>query len=136
MHCVHDSQAGATNALSLTTSPPPPHVHCFISFTASHTIRAVYGGTFLAGGGLRAFQTGTFASSSIVDQLTFKEMGLLSWLIVDAAINWGGWALAVLFKVGGLPRLAPIGSMVATSSRQGKLKSRSALVAFHAVCVS
>jgi hypothetical protein len=26
-----------------------------------------------------------------MDQLTFKEMGLLSWLIVDVAIQWGGW---------------------------------------------
>jgi hypothetical protein len=71
-----------------------------VIFTASHTIRAAYGSSFLAGTGLRAFQTGTFSSSSIVDQLTFKEMGLLSWLIIDVAIQWGGWAVAVLFKVG------------------------------------
>lgn len=37
---------------------------------------------------------------SALDQATFKEMGLLSWLIVDLAINWGGWAVSAVLKVG------------------------------------
>jgi hypothetical protein len=41
----------------------------------------------------------TLASNSALAQLQFKEMGMLSWLIVDLAINWGGWALATAFKV-------------------------------------
>jgi hypothetical protein len=46
----------------------------------------------------RALATST--SADIIAQLQFKEMGLLSWLIVDFAINWGGWAVATLLKVG------------------------------------
>jgi hypothetical protein len=43
----------------------------------------------------------SFASSAaIIDQVTFKEMGLLSWLLVDVAIQWGGWAVSALLKVG------------------------------------
>lgn len=30
-----------------------------------------------------------------------REMGLLSWLLVDLAINWAGWALAAPLKVSG-----------------------------------
>lgn len=41
----------------------------------------------------------TLASNSALAQLQFKEMGMLSWLIVDLAINWGGWALATALKV-------------------------------------
>jgi hypothetical protein len=42
----------------------------------------------------------SFASSAaIIDQVTFKEMGLLSWLLVDVAIQWGGWAVSALLKV-------------------------------------
>lgn len=37
--------------------------------------------------------------AAIIDQVTFKEMGLLSWLIVDVAIQWGGWAVSALLKV-------------------------------------
>jgi hypothetical protein len=40
-------------------------------------------------------------SASIIDQVTFKEMGMLSWLIVDVAIQWGGWAVSALLKVRG-----------------------------------
>jgi hypothetical protein len=29
----------------------------------------------------------------------FKEMGLLGWLLVDAALNIGGWAVAAVLKV-------------------------------------
>ncbi len=29
-----------------------------------------------------------------------REMGLLSWLLVDLAINWAGWAMAAPLKVG------------------------------------
>jgi hypothetical protein len=35
----------------------------------------------------------------VIDQVTFKEMGMLSWLIVDVAIQWAGWAVSALFKV-------------------------------------
>jgi hypothetical protein len=42
-------------------------------------------------------------SASIIDQVTFKEMGMLSWLIVDVAIQWGGWAVSALLKVRGKP---------------------------------
>lgn len=54
--------------------------------------------------GLSAFArpaaAATFASSaSIIDQVTFKEMGMLSWLIVDVAIQWAGWAVSAAFKV-------------------------------------
>jgi hypothetical protein len=40
------------------------------------------------------------AGPSILDQATFKEMGLLSWAIIDLAINWGGWAVSAALKVG------------------------------------
>ena len=76
----------------------PNHPTC--AHVCSHALRAVYGSTFLASSSWTALRSCTFGSSSIVEQLTFKEMGLLSWVVVDLAINWGGWALAVLFKVG------------------------------------
>lgn len=54
--------------------------------------------------GLGAFGRPAAAASfatqaAIIDQVTFKEMGLLSWLIVDVAIQWGGWAVSALLKV-------------------------------------
>jgi hypothetical protein len=49
--------------------------------------------------GTRAALLSTLAEGSILNQLKFKEMGMLSWLVVDLAINWGGWALATLLKV-------------------------------------
>lgn len=36
---------------------------------------------------------------SAIDQITFREMGLLSWLIVDLAINWAGWAVSAALQV-------------------------------------
>jgi hypothetical protein len=30
----------------------------------------------------------------------FKEMGLVGWLLVDAVLNLGGWAVAATLKVG------------------------------------
>lgn len=38
------------------------------------------------------------AGPSAIDQITFKEMGLLSWLVVDLAINWGGWLVSSVLK--------------------------------------
>lgn len=38
------------------------------------------------------------AGPSIIDQATFKEMGLLSWAIIDLAINWGGWAVSAALQ--------------------------------------
>jgi hypothetical protein len=52
-------------------------------------------GVFARPAAAAAFTT----SASIIDQVTFKEMGMLSWLIVDVAIQWGGWAVSALLKV-------------------------------------
>lgn len=52
-------------------------------------------GVFARPAAAAAFNT----SASIIDQVTFKEMGMLSWLIVDVAIQWGGWAVSALLKV-------------------------------------
>jgi hypothetical protein len=82
--------------------------------------RPLLGGSLLGAaaagspGGLRAVGA-SFATMgqgpSVIDQATFKEMGLLSWLIVDLAINWGGWAVSAVLKVRRhAPRLPPSGA--------------------------
>lgn len=48
---------------------------------------------------VRPAAAATFTSASIIDQVTFREMGMLSWLIVDVAIQWAGWAVSALLKV-------------------------------------
>jgi len=76
------------------------HSHCnHAAFT--YAVRVPLLSTTL---GLSAFArpaaAATFASSaSIIDQVTFKEMGMLSWLIVDVAIQWAGWAVSAALKV-------------------------------------
>lgn len=49
---------------------------------------------------LRPAAAASFATSAaVIDQVTFREMGMLSWLIIDFAIQWGGWAVSTLLKV-------------------------------------
>lgn len=57
--------------------------------------------TTLGLGFLRPAAAASFATSAaVIDQVTFREMGMLSWLIIDFAIQWGGWAVSALLKVG------------------------------------
>jgi len=58
------------------------------------------------------------AGPSIIDQATFKEMGLLSWAIIDLAINWGGWAVSAALQVRGG---ATVVSRAAAGSQQRAL---------------
>lgn len=80
----------------------------------------------------------SFASyAAIIDQVTFKEMGLLSWLLVDVAIQWGGWAVSALLKVGGLQccvhfRTATSSAM--NAEQQGQLVWRSNVQAAVMLC--
>lgn len=60
-------------------------------------------------GGMHAFfaHLGGFASAAAMgralqgDNISkFQQMGIFGWLLVDLAINWGGWAVAAAFQVG------------------------------------
>lgn len=44
--------------------------------------------------------TAAFASIIPSGVPKFSEMGMFGWLLVDLAINWSGWAVAALLKVG------------------------------------
>uniref|UniRef100_A0A383WPW5 Uncharacterized protein n=1 Tax=Tetradesmus obliquus TaxID=3088 RepID=A0A383WPW5_TETOB len=84
----------------------------------------------------------SFASSAaIIDQVTFKEMGLLSWLLVDVAIQWGGWAVSALLKTekffdmlgtGSFAALA-VGSLLASESMHARKIAATAFAAAWAV---
>lgn len=50
-------------------------------------------------GFLRPAAASFATSAAVIDQVTFREMGMLSWLIIDFAIQWGGWAVSALLKV-------------------------------------
>lgn len=52
---------------------------------------------------------------SALDQITFKEMGLLSWLVVDLAINWAGWAVSAVLKTDKLFDMLGTGSFLVLS---------------------
>ncbi|KIY96576.1 hypothetical protein MNEG_11386 [Monoraphidium neglectum] len=78
---------------------------------------------------------------SVIDQATFKEMGLLSWAIIDLAINWGGWAVSAALQTdkfydmlgtGSFLTLA-LGSMAAAKVSHARKYLVSAMVALWAV---
>jgi hypothetical protein len=59
-------------------------------------------------------------SASIIDQVTFKEMGMLSWLIVDVAIQWFGWGVSTILKVCRLGPWAEKGDSSAVAAATGR----------------
>ncbi|KAF8062669.1 hypothetical protein HT031_003998 [Scenedesmus sp. PABB004] len=64
-------------------------------------------------GGARPAAAASFASASVIDQVTFKQWGMLSWLIIDVAIQWGGWAVSALLKTEKFYDLLGTGSFAA-----------------------
>eukprot|EP00879_Flechtneria_rotunda_P024862 GHRR01026381.1.p1 GENE.GHRR01026381.1~~GHRR01026381.1.p1 ORF type:complete len:300 (+),score=97.06 GHRR01026381.1:326-1225(+) len=65
---------------------------------------------------LKPAAAASFASSpAVIDQLRFTEMGMLSWLIVDVAIQWGGWAVSALLKTEKFYDMLGTGSFIVLS---------------------
>lgn len=91
-----------TSQCLTTLHSPLRHLNSRVSsYKASALLGATWGlGVFARpAAAAAAFSTSTATAASIIDQLTFKEMGMLSWLIVDVAIQWAGWAVSAALKV-------------------------------------
>ncbi len=61
---------------------------------------AAGGGALLSAGGLSwSWAHGLTTAAGAGAVASFAEMGIWGWLLVDVAINWGGWAVAAALKV-------------------------------------